>query len=65
MIESFGLTDVGIVRKLNQDRILIDDSVGTSGQGPRGAVFVIILMVLLLLPMLYYLRSTIRAQERR
>jgi ABC-type spermidine/putrescine transport system permease subunit I len=44
---------------------LIDDSVGTAGQGPRGAVFVIILMVLLLLPMLYYLRSTIRAQARR
>jgi serine/threonine protein phosphatase PrpC len=28
MIEFFGLTDVGLVRKLNQDRILIDDSVG-------------------------------------
>jgi PPM family protein phosphatase len=28
MIESFGLSDVGLVRKLNQDRILIDDSVG-------------------------------------
>jgi PPM family protein phosphatase len=28
MIEFFGVTDVGLVRKLNQDRILIDDSVG-------------------------------------
>ena len=28
MIESYGLCDVGLVRKQNQDRILIDDSVG-------------------------------------
>ncbi len=28
MIESYGLCDVGLVRKKNQDRILIDDSVG-------------------------------------
>src|SRR4051794_34467218 len=28
MIESFGLSDVGLVRKQNQDRILMDDSVG-------------------------------------
>jgi serine/threonine protein phosphatase PrpC len=28
MIESYGLCDVGLVRKVNQDRILIDDSVG-------------------------------------
>jgi ABC-type spermidine/putrescine transport system permease subunit I len=45
---------------------LIDDSVfGSSGQGPKGAVLVLILMVLLLIPMLYYLRSTLRAQEAR
>ncbi|HTM50596.1 MAG TPA: protein phosphatase 2C domain-containing protein [Bryobacteraceae bacterium] len=28
MIDSYGLCDVGLVRKQNQDRILIDDSVG-------------------------------------
>lgn len=28
MIESFGVSDVGLVRKQNQDRILIDESVG-------------------------------------
>jgi Tfp pilus assembly protein PilX len=33
------------------------------GQGPQGAVLVLILMVLLLIPMMYYLRSTLRAQE--
>ncbi|MBI3648708.1 MAG: ABC transporter permease [Actinobacteria bacterium] len=42
---------------------LIDDSVGSYGQGPQGAVLVIILMILLLVPMLYYMRSTLRAQE--
>jgi ABC-type spermidine/putrescine transport system permease subunit I len=45
---------------------LIDDSVfGSSGQGPKGAVLVLILMVILLIPMLYYLRSTLRAQEAK
>jgi spermidine/putrescine transport system permease protein len=44
---------------------LIDDSVGSFGQGPNGAVLVLILMVMLLLPMLYYLRSTMKAQEAR
>jgi protein phosphatase len=28
MVEFFGVSDVGLVRKQNQDRILIDDSVG-------------------------------------
>ncbi len=28
MIDSYGLSDVGLVRKQNQDRILIDESVG-------------------------------------
>jgi ABC-type spermidine/putrescine transport system permease subunit I len=42
---------------------LIDDSVGSFGQGPEGAVLVVLLMVLLLVPMIYYLRSTMRAQE--
>jgi spermidine/putrescine transport system permease protein len=45
---------------------LIDDSVfGSSGQGPKGAVLVLILMIMLLIPMMYYLRSTIRAQEAK
>jgi len=44
---------------------IINDSVDQSGQGPRAAVLVLILMILLLIPMGYYLRSTIRAQEAR
>jgi len=44
---------------------IINDSVGASGQGPRAAVLVLILMVLLLIPMGYYLRSTMRVQEAR
>jgi spermidine/putrescine transport system permease protein len=42
---------------------LINESVGSYGQGPEGAVLVVILMVLLLIPMIYYLRFTHRAQE--
>ena len=44
---------------------LINESVGSFGQGPEGAVLVVILMVLLLIPMIYYLRFTLHAQERR
>jgi spermidine/putrescine transport system permease protein len=44
---------------------LINDSVGTFGQGPKGAVLVLILMILLIIPMMYYLRSTLRAMESR
>ncbi len=40
---------------------LIDEAVGSTGQGPKAAVFVIILMVLVLIPMLYYMRSTSRS----
>ena len=40
---------------------LIDDAYGSTGQGPRAAVYVLILMVLLIIPMLYYLRSTARS----
>jgi hypothetical protein len=39
--------------------------VQTSGQGPEAAVFTLILMVMLIVPMLYYLRSTARDLERR
>jgi spermidine/putrescine transport system permease protein len=42
---------------------LINESVGSYGQGPEGAVLVVILMILLLVPMIYYLRFTHRAQE--
>lgn len=42
---------------------LINESVGSYGQGPEGAVLVIILMLILLIPMMYYLRYTARAQE--
>jgi ABC-type spermidine/putrescine transport system permease subunit I len=41
---------------------LIDNDVGAAGRGPEGAVFVIILMMLLIVPMLYYMRS-LRNQE--
>jgi len=42
---------------------LIDDSVNSFGQGPEGAVLVLLLMLMLIAPMIYYLRSTTRAQE--
>lgn len=44
---------------------LINDSVISYGQGPKGAVLVLILMIMLIIPMVYYLRSTLRAQEVR
>jgi ABC-type spermidine/putrescine transport system permease subunit I len=52
--------------KTNMFGNLIDEAIhGAPGQGPTGAVLVLILMVLLLVPMAYYLRSTMRAQEAR
>ena len=42
---------------------LINESVLSYGQGPQGAVLVLLLMIMLLIPMLYYLRYTLRAQE--
>jgi spermidine/putrescine transport system permease protein len=44
---------------------IIDDSINTTGQQPEGAIFVMVLMIILIVPMLYYLRSTARDQERR
>ena len=41
---------------------IIDETVRSS---PKGSVLVLILMVLLIVPMMYYLRSTIKAQESR
>jgi ABC-type spermidine/putrescine transport system permease subunit I len=40
---------------------LIDDAVGSTGRGPEAAVLVVILMVFLVVPMIYYLRSTARS----
>jgi spermidine/putrescine transport system permease protein len=44
---------------------LIDDAAGTPGQGSIAAVLVLILMVILILPMLYYVWSTARATRER
>ena len=44
---------------------LIDDAVGTPGQGTTAAVLVLILMVILVAPMLYYVFSTSRANRQR
>jgi spermidine/putrescine transport system permease protein len=44
---------------------LIDDSVGTPGQGANAAVLVLILTVILIIPMLYYVSSTARATRER
>jgi spermidine/putrescine transport system permease protein len=42
---------------------LIDSAVGQAGQGPEAGSLVLVLIVMLVLPMLYYLRSTKRATE--
>jgi ABC-type spermidine/putrescine transport system permease subunit I len=41
---------------------IIDDTVRNT---PKGSVLVLMLMVLLIVPMIYYLRSTLQAQESR
>jgi ABC-type spermidine/putrescine transport system permease subunit I len=51
--------------KTNMIGNLINDSVFSPGQGPFGASVVLVLMIMLLIPMGYYLRSTMRAQEAR
>ncbi|MEP6526989.1 MAG: ABC transporter permease [Nocardioidaceae bacterium] len=51
--------------KTNMIGNLINDSVFSPGQGPLGAVLVLVLMVMLLIPMGYYVRSTTRSQETR
>ena len=40
---------------------LVNDAIGTPGQGGQGAVLVLLLMVVLLVPMFYYVWSTRRA----
>jgi ABC-type spermidine/putrescine transport system permease subunit I len=42
---------------------LIDSAVGQAGQGPEAGSLVLILIVLVMIPMLYYLRSTRRQTE--
>jgi ABC-type spermidine/putrescine transport system permease subunit I len=44
---------------------LIDEAVGSTGQGPKAAALVLILMILVLIPMLYYMRSTSRSLMTR
>lgn len=44
---------------------LIDDSINTAGQGPEAAVLILILMIMLIVPIMYYLRATARAAEVR
>ena len=41
---------------------IIDDTVRST---PKGSVLVLLLMILLIVPMIYYLRSTLAAQESR
>jgi spermidine/putrescine transport system permease protein len=44
---------------------LIDEAYSTTGQGPEMAAYVLILMALLIIPILYYLRSTSRTAATR
>ena len=44
---------------------LLDNSMESTGQGPQSATLVLFLIVFLMIPMLYYMRSTARAQEAR
>ena len=44
---------------------LVDDAVGTPGQGAIAAVLVLILLVILVIPMVYYVRSTSKAATER
>ena len=42
---------------------LIDNALSLPGGSPQAASLVLMLLVLLIVPLLYYLRSTKRAQE--
>ncbi len=44
---------------------LIDEAVNSTGRGPQAAVLVCLLMLLLMVPMLYYMRTTARATKTR
>jgi hypothetical protein len=43
----------------------LDSAVGQAGQGPEAGSLVLILVVLVMIPMMYYLRATKRAAEGR
>jgi spermidine/putrescine transport system permease protein len=42
---------------------IIDDAIGSTGRGPEAAVLVMCLMVFLIIPMIYYMRSTARTMS--
>ena len=42
---------------------IVDEAVGSTGRGPEAAVLVVILMVFLVVPMVYYMRSTARTMS--
>jgi putrescine transport system permease protein len=44
---------------------LLDNSMESTGQGPRAAILVLFLIVFLMIPMLYYLRETAKAQRNQ
>jgi ABC-type spermidine/putrescine transport system permease subunit I len=44
---------------------LLDDSMESTGQGPQAAILVLFLVVFLMIPMLYYMRQTAKAQAQR
>jgi spermidine/putrescine transport system permease protein len=43
---------------------VIDDAVSQSGRGPEAGALTIVLMLIVVIPMIYYLRETRRAAER-
>jgi len=44
---------------------LLDNSMEATGQGPEAAILVLFLAVFLMIPMLYYMRETAKAQRNR
>src|SRR2546430_16070003 len=44
---------------------LMDNSMEATGQGPEAAILVLFLVVFLMIPMLYYMRETAKAQRDR
>jgi spermidine/putrescine transport system permease protein len=44
---------------------LLDNSMEATGQGPQAAILVLFLIVFLMIPMLYYMRETAKAQRQQ
>jgi len=44
---------------------LLDNSMNATGQGPEAAILVLFLAIFLLIPMLYYMRETAKAQRQQ